>query len=255
MAAEDIKLGSEPTGPEAQEILKIARAAGHLPDGFVERELATMRGETADEVRAAGNVHGEVNAGQAEGTDHGKGDKELFQELIWLGQLKTRFDALPKLHEGIQWTDVERSLKADPNSMRKLQALDEKGHSMNVFGEEKGEFIFASGWNDYNKVSLDHRNIAYDLEGQKLAEKQGYHPTGNAVDIATLMGVDLADTKFHEQLRKAIAVNGLAWLKTDAATRATGYAFYGDDSGIYGYDARYLYDRSSLRAALRVKKA
>ena len=63
----------------------------------------------------------------------------------WLGDFKSRFDALPQLHKGVQWEDVEKSLKADPESMAKLQALDAKGHAMNVFGEEKGEFIFASG--------------------------------------------------------------------------------------------------------------
>jgi hypothetical protein len=113
--------------------------------------------------------------------------QELSPEQVeakWLDDFKSRFEALPELHKGIQWADVERSLKADPEAMRKLQALDEKGHAMNVFGEEKGEFIFASGWDNYEEVAAEHKNITYDLEGQKLAEKSGYKPNGNAVDIA-----------------------------------------------------------------------
>jgi len=160
-------------------------------------------------------------------------------EKTWLGEFKTRFDALSELHKGIQWADVEKSLKADPESMAKLQALDAKGHAMNVFGEEKGEFIFASAWDKFEQVAPDHRNITYDLEGQKLAEEQGYKPNGNAVSIiAKIMGVKedeagsyLADPEFHEQLRKAIAVDGWAWLKTDAATRKAGFALSG-----YHYD-------------------
>lgn len=102
--------------------------------------------------------------------------------------------------------DVETSLKADPESMRKLQALDEKGHKMNVFGEENDEFIFASAWGDYKEVSEDHRNIVFDAEAQRsLAEN---HPNetcnGNATDIAKVLGVDLADPKFNEKLIKEI---------------------------------------------------
>jgi len=191
--------------------------------------------------------------------------KELSPEQValWLGEFKTRFDTLPGLHKGVQWPDVEKSLKADPESMAKLQALDEKGHAMNVFGEEKGEFIFTSAWNEYKQVAPGHRDITYDAEGQRLAEKEGYKPNGNAVSIiAKIMGVKedeagnyLADSKFHEQLRKEIAVNGWAWLKTDAATRKAGYAFNGRDFGVFKRNTFNLIDRGSFRAALRVKKA
>jgi hypothetical protein len=182
---------------------------------------------------------------------------ELSPEQVetWLGQFKTRFDALPQLHKGIEFADVEKALLADPEAMKKLQALNAKGHKMNVFGEENGEFIFVSAWDKDEQVSPEHLNITYDLEGQKLAEKQGDKPNGNAVDIATAMGVDLADPNFHEQLRKAIEVNDWAWLKTDAATRKTGRAFDGDLYGFYKYNASNHIASGSFRAALRVKKA
>jgi hypothetical protein len=126
---------------------------------------------------------------------------------------------------------------------------------MNVFGEENGEFVFVSAWSNYREVSEDHRNITYDLEGQRLAEEQGSPPTGNAVDIAKSMGVDLADPKFHEQLWNCVSVNGRAWLKTDDATRkTTGDAFCGRG---HGYDPRSASSHiayCSFRAALRVKK-
>lgn len=188
--------------------------------------------------------------------------KEVTPEQEWLIALKTRFDDLPQLHEGVVWPDVQKSLIADPESMAKLQALDEKGHAMNVFGEENGEFIFASCWTDIEEVSADHKNITHDLKAQKLAEKQGHKPSSNAVSIiAKIMGVKedkasnyLADPKFHEQLIKVIAINGGAWLKTDAATRETGSALCGNRYGIRKYDARDHGDLGSFRAAVRVKK-
>jgi len=181
---------------------------------------------------------------------------ELSPEQLWLGELQSRFNSLPQLHEGVQWTDVEKSLKADPESMRKLQVLDEKGHDMNVFGQENGEFVFASGWNNYEQVSADHRNIVFDQQAQDYLEK--HYPAerfnGNAMDITKELGVDLADTKFHQQLIRAIQVNGWAWLKTDEAKRAVGCAFVGYFRGVNGDSADNHNASGSFRAALRVKK-
>ena len=203
-----------------------------------------------------------------------RGPSPEEQAQAWLGGFKTRFEALLQLHEGIEWAEVEKSLRADPESMAKLQALDAKGHQMNVFGEENDEFIFVSAWDRYEQVATDHRNIAYDTKGQRLAERQGYWPNGNAVSIiADIMGVEedeatnyLADPKFHEQLRSVVAINGWAWLKTDVATRKTGRALYGYRIGrrgdlVYVHQSyasnriRYGAWRGSFRAALRVKKA
>ncbi|MDP2642407.1 MAG: DUF4256 domain-containing protein [Candidatus Peregrinibacteria bacterium] len=249
------------------------------PEGIAEARLATLRFREGDDERAillamAGKINAKYgvvlkDAVSTDTTAEGQASEqigsttipavarkpELTPEQQWFGEFKARFDALPQLHKGVQWADVEKSLKADPEQLRKLQTLDEKGHDMNVFGEENGEFVFASGWSDYNKVSSDHRNIAYDLEGQKLAESQGYKPTGNAVDIAVSMGADVADPKFHEQLRREVAVNGWAWLKTDATTRKAGLAFHGYAYGFHRFSANRHSDNGSFRAALRVKKA
>lgn len=182
---------------------------------------------------------------------------ELSPEQVWFEKFKTRFDVFSQLHQGIEWADVERSLKADPGAMRRLQVLDEKGHAMNVFGEENDGFIFASGWTNVNEISEDHRNIVFDKAAQDYLKKN--YPkescNGNAADIAEALGVDLADPKFHKQLIKAIAVNGWAWLKTDDATRRGGCAFLGFTSGFGRVGAASHYAAGSFRAALRVKKA
>ena len=247
-------------------------------EGIAEARLATLRFREGDDERAIPLVmvdkinakYGVVlkDAVSTDKTAEGQASEqigsttipaaaqkpEITPEQQWFGEFKASFDALPQLHKGVQWADVEKSLKADLEQLRKLQTLDEKGHDMNVFGEENGEFVFASGWSDYNKVSSDHRNIVYDLEGQKLAESQGYKPIGNAVNIAVSMGADVADPKFHEQLRREVAVNGWAWLKTDAATRKAGDAFLGDSYGFCRYCAYDERGYGSFRAALRVKK-
>jgi len=235
---------------ELREVLTKLVESGAISAEAVNGELESIREVTGQRLKATSAVEKQLDPEQVE---------------AWLGELKTRFDALPQLHKGVKFADVEKSLRADPESMARLQALDEKGHKMNVFGEEKGEFIFASGWDNYKKVSEDHRNIVFDPEAQKyLADNYpGEKCNGNAVSIiAEIMGVKedearnyLADSKFHEQLRKAIEVNGWAWLKTDAATREAGDALYGGDGGFDRRDASVRYVDGSFRAALRVKKA
>jgi len=173
---------------------------------------------------------------------------------LWLVGFKSRFDSVPQLCPGVHWADVERSLLADTESMEKLQALDAKGHKMNVFGEEDGSFIFVSSWDDYNEVAADHRNIAYDAEGEILARQYLFHPHGNAVDIAKANGVEVADPKFHNQLIGTTKVNGWAWLKTDDTLVKDGCAIGGDGSRIFSYQVTGHDPDGSFRALLRVKK-
>lgn len=190
---------------------------------------------------------------------------EKSPEQQWFADFETRFNdrKLAKLHEGIAWEDVKKCLEADTELVRNLMAFDAKGHRMNVFGEEGDEFIFASAWNEYSEVSPDHRNISFDTEGERFAKKLGWNPSGNAVKIiADIIGVKekeaaqyLADPALHMQLLKVIAVNGVAYLKTDAATRAAGGALIGRGYGFSRVYAHYYNDSGSFRAVLRGKKA
>ena len=52
--------------------------------------------------------------------------------------------------------------------MRKLQALDEKGHEMNVFGEKNGEIQFRSAQTDVTKIAPEHRTIMFDKSPDQL---------------------------------------------------------------------------------------
>ncbi len=207
------------------------------------------------------------------------------EQLAELAILKTRFDEQPRLHEGIQWEDVEKALMASPDDINKLMILDEKGHEMNAVGEENGKFIFVSAWHNTDKLIRGHGEMCYDRESQKESARLGLRPNNNAVDIAGSMGVDLAEPKFHQLLidnlidvaqlsrvnhpvlRKSVTatarrgvkhymrkISGSAWLKTNTATRKTGKAFLGDGTDIYPMDAYHL-SGYSFRAELRVKKA
>ncbi|MBU0981681.1 DUF4256 domain-containing protein [Patescibacteria group bacterium] len=176
---------------------------------------------------------------------------ELAPELeAFLGTLHERFDALPHLHQGVEWAVVESSLKADLESMRKLLELDKKGHEMNVFGEKNGEIQFRSAQLDVLNIAPEHRTIMCDKKAR--TDFPEYNVDGSAEEIAKSMGVELADPELYEQLR---VKNGWVWLKTDAATRKSGYAFGGYVGGICKSAAGDHSVSGSFCAALRVKKA
>ena len=184
---------------------------------------------------------------------------------LWLTDLEKHFNAIPELHEGINFADVEKSLRADPVAMKKLFELDKMGHEMNVFGEENGEYIFASGWRDEAKIMRineqyfhDNGEFAYDQEYSEYAWKNLYNyrlgRVPNAVSLTRSLGVDMADSSLHEKLRKAVPIKGRAWLKTDPALRKEGIILMGYGDGIYEYDANnFVMEFCPFRVAMRVK--
>ena len=246
------------------EYKRIPETKSYLPEAKLAYDARGLIAKAKRQSERLGRPVDPITLAQRTDDDISRLQEELINQ-IWLSEFKVRYDdpALKKLHEDIQWTDIERSLKADPESMVKLQALDSKGHAMNVFGEENGEYIFASAWGGYEQVSADHRNIAYDPEGEELARQYRHTPNGNAVSIiVNIMGVTeeeavnyLADPELHSQLINVISVKGWTWLKTDhVARKDTSNANYGNNDGVHRNLARHLNDYGSFRAALRVKK-
>ncbi len=229
------------------------------PDQVADKILERMRpgdDKSAVVLAMANKVGLNLNATVAPDPDLNKdADKKpeevLSPESLWLGEFKTRFDSRPDLHPDIEWADVEKSLKADPESIGKLQVLDEAGFEMNVFrAKNDGEIQFRTAQTDVTKIAAKYRTIMYDEKAQ--TDYPQYHANGNAVSIAASMGVELADGELYEQLR---VQKGWVWLKTDASSRKAGVAFCGVSFGFHRYFANYPYDLGSFCAALRVKKA
>lgn len=214
-----------------------------------------------------------LGMGQREGEDAETMQADIrarvaeLQDEAQLASIKKRFDALPGLHPGIEWADVQAALLKDPETLRKIMAFDAKGHAMNVMEEENGEFVFVSCWTDYRQVSSDHRNIVFDRKAAEALGSRYPDKNRNAVKIVGDMGAELADEKYHNQLRgvtgdekyhnqlsRVPGVNGWVWLKTDESTREAGDARVGYDYGVYP-DLAYLHHfHGSFRAELRVKK-
>lgn len=159
---------------DAQQLIEIARLQSEKL-GMAVDPITCARRNTKEDLTDIPALRAAI--AKEQGAVSSDESADISPEQSWMGELKSRFEATLALHPGIEWSAVKKSLEANPEAMRKLQSLDEKGHAMNVFGKENGKFVFVSNWDDYNQVSSEHRDLNYDQSKK----------------IATSMGVELAD--------------------------------------------------------------
>jgi len=154
-----------------------------------------------------------------------------------LSILEKRFHDHSELHLGTKWVDVENLLRKNQETMNKLHVLEKAGFAMTVFREDEDSFVFRMTHADITDgiINKEYRNITYDDAKKKTAE----------------LGVELADVELY---RKSMLTLGRVWLATDDVTRDLGYAFDGDNMGIFRGPTSASSDYGSFCAVLRVPK-
>jgi len=179
---------------------------------------------------------------------------EVYTDL--LARLQERFEKHTERHPGISWEEVQSRLCADPGKLRVLQAMEETGGEPDVIGrDEEGRYIFC----DCSPESpLGRRNLCYDRAGQDEREWKGIFPQGNAVDVATAMGIELLDEGQYKALQRLgpFDTKTSSWLKTPADVRQKGGALFGDFryGRVFAYhnSAGSFYSSRGFRGLLRV---
>ena len=82
--------------------------------------------------------------------------------------LKSRFNAHPERHRGVEWDRVEKALRANPEKLASLQKLEETGGEPDVLWEQTKSFIFA----DFSLESpMGRRNLTY---GQSVEQARAF---------------------------------------------------------------------------------
>lgn len=247
---------------DAKNLIALAKAKYNREDVTVSDalDLATRKNDNLEALRKAIAVEIKGEFGMAEtvtsttstpSTPATPATPDISPEQSYLNTFKARFDAHLELHPGVEWTEVAQALQKDPESMRKLQTLDEAGFEMNVFrAKNGGEIQFRMNQKDVTQIAPKYRTIMSDKKAE--TDYSQYRVNGNAKDIAATLGVELADPELYEQSR---VDSGWVWLETDAATRKSGNAFVGYRDCIFRgvADSHNVY--GSFCAALRVPKA
>ncbi len=173
-----------------------------------------------------------------------------------LKTLRDRFENNGNRHQGLEWPEIQARLEARPEKLSSLNAMETTGGEPDVVGydQKTGEYIFC----DCSKESPDRRNICYDRAGEVEREKKGVFLGGNAIDLATEMGIELLNEDQYRELQKLgeFDTKTSSWLSTPKDIRELGGALFADRRYntifIYHNSAPSFYGSRGFRGSLRV---
>lgn len=186
-----------------------------------------------------------------------QGEPELSPErTATLTALQSNYERLQLLSNGVTWAAAEKSFRASPDKLDQFgRILKERPNSdLTVVGRKDGEIKFVEVAANCPGV----KNIAYDEAAQEEAQRRGERCDGNAVDVTASFGAKPASPDLYEPLRGKVPdldKNTWAWLLTDAATRANGFALFGNVGYVGMHLASYHSDTRGVRCELGVKEA
>lgn len=173
-----------------------------------------------------------------------------------LETLQERFEKNLNRHKGITWADVLIRLESQPGKLNSLNAMETTGGEPDITGQDSktGEYVFI----DCSEQTPNRRSICYDRKGEEEREKQGIYPGGNAVDIASAMGIELLNEEQYRTLQNvgAFDTKTSSWIKTPEDIRKRGGALFADRRYdhvfVYHNSASSFYAVRGLRGMLRV---
>ncbi len=174
-----------------------------------------------------------------------------------LDVLKSRFEKNMKRHKEIKWEEIENRLKSNEVKLDSLRKMEETGGEPDVIGYDKetDEFIYC----DCSKESpKGRRSTCYDQEAEEERIKKGVHPNGNALGMASDIGIEILNEEQYFELQKLGEFDNStsSWLKTQNEVRELGGAIFGDRRFgrvfIYHNGAPSFYSARGFRGILRV---
>ncbi|MBO2521757.1 MAG: DUF4256 domain-containing protein [Clostridia bacterium] len=180
-------------------------------------------------------------------------DPRVFEEL--LATLKRRFEENMQRHPGIPWQDVEARLKARPEKVQSLYAMERTGGEPDVIGydEAAGAFVFCDC---APQSPAGRRSLCYDREAREGRKK--HPPAGSAVEMAESMGVELLDEEQYRHLQTLgeFDTKTSSWIKTPEEVRKLGGALFCDRRYgrvfVYHNGADSYYSSRGFRGLLKV---
>lgn len=174
-------------------------------------------------------------------------------ELLVL--LEGRFNKHPDRHPDLNWPPIKTKLEASPEKLWSLNEMEESGGEPDVVGQDTttGEFLFydCSAETPKGRVS-----VCYDREG--LESRKEHKPANTAIDLATLMGIELLTEAQYMNLQQLgnFDRKTSSWLLTPPEIRKQGGALYAEfryGRVFIGHNgAQSYYGVRGFRAALRV---
>ncbi|MGE3273902.1 MAG: DUF4256 domain-containing protein [Vicinamibacterales bacterium] len=171
-----------------------------------------------------------------------------------LQTLQARFDAHPRRHPKLSWTDVQARLEKRPESLRALGEMEATGGEPDVIGREtSGAVVFCDC---AAESPAGRRSLCFDRAA--LDARKENKPAGSAVEMAHAMGITLLTEAEYRQLQELgeFDLKTSSWIQTPAAIRSLGGALFCDRRYdtvfVYHNGAQSYYAARGFRGLLRV---
>jgi hypothetical protein len=177
------------------------------------------------------------------------------QRSTLLATLKTRFEKNKNRHKGIEWTNVQAKLEANPEKLWTLNEMETTGGEPDVVGYDKksDEYIF---YDCSPESPKGRRSICYDDEA--LESRKEHKPEDSAINMADSIGIEILTEEQYRELQQLgnFDLKTSSWVKTPAAIRELGGAIFCDRryNQIFTYHngAESYYAARGFRGSLRV---
>ena len=179
----------------------------------------------------------------------------LGQREELLKVLKARFDKNMNRHKVLDWANVQAKLDSNPEKLWSLNEMERTGGEPDVAGHDKktDEYIF---YDCSAESPKGRRSLCYDREA--LVGRKEHKPKDSAVDMATVMGIELLTEEQYRELQKLgdLDTKTSSWVKTPFEIRKLGGALFCDRryDHVFGYHngAESYYAARGFRGWLRV---
>lgn len=180
-------------------------------------------------------------------------DAARYDQLLAI--LKDRFQKNPSRHRGVHWDTVEERLRSRPEKLQVLDEMERTGGEPDVVGydEKSGEIVF---FDCSPESPAGRRSLCYDRQGWE--SRKNHKPSGNAMDTAAAMGIELLTEEQYRYLQQLgeFDTKTSSWIKTPESIRKLGGALFCDRRYgrvfVYHNSAGSYYASRGFRGILRV---
>lgn len=159
---------------------------------------------------------------------------EQKEELLKI--LCQRFGANTHRHKDIRWEDVVQRLINRPDKLWSLWQMEQTGGEPDVVGYDAQHEVYL--FMDCSAESpTGRRSLCYDRQAWEV--RKANKPTGNAIDMAADMGIEILTEQEYRYLQQFGNFDSKtsSWLKTPDNIRKLGGALFGDRR----YDTVFIY--------------
>jgi hypothetical protein len=187
----------------------------------------------------------------------GKNNNSLSaeQQKELLRVLQARFEKNMNRHKGLAWANAQARLEANLEKVWSLSEMEKTGGEPDVVGHDKktDEYIF---YDCSQESPKGRRSLCYDREA--LQSRKENKPKGNAMEMASAMGVELLTEDQYRELQQLgeFDTKTSSWIKTPSEIRKLGGALFCDRRFntifVYHNGAESYYAARAFRGSLRV---